>query len=117
MFIAEICSNNKKQANYESIVFEPCMVLKVIPSLLNTMILSMMQGAFHESTVALSGYFFFFHLLCAFAVKYPELVSVVDSQLPNFLEDEFGRSKKSCPLSWGVVCNDVYLKLRLEKCF
>lgn len=73
------------------------MVLKVLPSLLNTMIVEIMKGKTHESEVALQGYLSFYHLFLAFVLKYPELQREIDDRVRTFLESERGRMKRVCP--------------------
>lgn len=93
--IAQICWKTKESEGVPQ--FNPLMVLKVLPALLNTIIVSMMRGHVHESIAALSTYTATFQLLVAFALKYPELQASADRRLTAFLESEDGRRKKSCP--------------------
>jgi len=92
--IADICW--KKKAS-ERAIFHPLMVLKVLPALLNTSIVSMMRGNVHESVAALSAYISVFQLMVAFTLRYPELQASADKRLRAFLATETGRSKKECP--------------------
>jgi len=93
--IAEIARN--KALSNTKVVFHPPMVLKVLPSLLNTMIVEIMKGKTHESEVALQGYLSFYHLFLAFTIKYPELQKEIDNRVKLFLESERGRMKRVCP--------------------
>lgn len=93
--IAEIVRNKGLQKT--KLVFHPPMVLKVLPSLLNTMIVEIMKGKTHESEVALQGYLSFYHLFLAFVLKYPELQQEIDERVRIFLESEKGRMKRVCP--------------------
>jgi len=93
--IAEIVRNKALQNT--KLTFHPAMVLKVLPSLLNTMIVEIMKGKMHESEVALQGYLSFYHLFLAFVLKYPELQKEIDERVRVFLESERGRMKRVCP--------------------
>jgi len=72
-------------------------VLKVLPSLMNTMVVRMMEGDLYESILAIQGYLSFYHLFLAFTQKYPELVEAIDSRISTFLKNEQGRIKRNCP--------------------
>jgi ubiquitin-protein ligase/predicted RNA-binding protein with RPS1 domain len=93
--IAEVARN--KALHNTKVAFHPPMVLKVLPSLLNTMIVEIMKGKTHESEVALQGYLSFYHLFLAFTIKYPELQKEIDNRVKVFLESERGRMKRVCP--------------------
>ena len=93
--IADMCRNSM---NRQSIMrFKPSMALKVLPSLMNTMVVRIMEGSAHESMVSLQSYVYFYHLLLAFAQKYPEIQDAVDERARLFLSGEDGRSKRVCP--------------------
>lgn len=93
--IANIARN--KYMSKVELKFHPVMVLKVLPSLLNTMIVQIMKGSLFESELALQGYLTFYHLFLAFIVKYPELQTEIDNRVKNFLASEQGRRKRQCP--------------------
>ncbi len=77
--------------------FHVSFVLKILPTLMNTMIVAMMRGDTQESIAALSGYTQVYHLFIAFVLKYPELQRMVDDRIAAFCASEHGRSKRACP--------------------
>jgi predicted RNA-binding protein with RPS1 domain len=93
--IALICTN--KYLPHTHLLFHPAMVLKVLPALLNTMIVEMMKGSLFESELALQGYLTFYHLFLALVLKYPELQREIDRRVESFLGSEEGRKKRECP--------------------
>ena len=77
--------------------WSPYLVLKVIPTLMNTMVVKVMKGELHESIVALEGYTMFYHLLLSFVLEYPFLQTFIDKVIGDFLENETNRGKKIVP--------------------
>jgi len=125
--IVEILNDPKYAKNYQD--WNPYYVLKIIPTLMNTMVVKTMKGELHESIVALEGYTMFYHLLLAFIVEYPFLQNFIDEQLSYFndksAENEY-RNKKKVPslgeliallsasnkFSWREICTSY-----LRECF
>jgi len=85
--------------------WSPELVLKIIPTVLTSMIVDTMKGEMHESIVALEGYTMFYHLLLAFIEKFPELQVLIDSKVENFRRGEEFRNKKIIPnLGHWIAC-------------
>lgn len=80
-------------------------VLKILPCLMNSMVVKTMQGQLHESIAALEGYVLFYHMLLAFAEAMPEIRQIVDKRIAKFLRNEWGRSKDNVPnLGEFIAC-------------
>jgi hypothetical protein len=92
-----MAGNSKMGVQLPPKPWDPFFVLKIIPALMNSMIVKVMKGDLHESIVALEGYTMMFHLMLAFCAEYPELQEFVDTAIGNFIEDENMRSKKKTP--------------------
>lgn len=76
----------------------PLFALKVLPAVMNTMVVSVMGGSLHQSLVALEGYAMFFHLLLACVRSHPPLQRMVDEKIHSFLTDADARSKRGTPI-------------------
>jgi len=122
--ICEILNDPKYVKDFKD--FDPYYVLKIIPTLMNTMVVRTMKGELHESIVALEGYTMFYHLLLSFIVEYPFLQEFIDRNLGEFNQKMSGnvyRDKKhvtslgewiallstSNKYSWRDVCT-AYLR-------
>lgn len=90
--ITDILNDPKYAKEYKD--WNPYYVLKIIPTLMNTMIVKTMKGELHESIVAMEGYAMFYHLLIAFIVKYPYLQTFIDKNLQQFISNNQQRDKK-----------------------
>jgi len=105
--------------------FEPWMALAVLPQLMNSFAVSLMNAkdgvTRHASEKALLGYCSFHHMLLALASRHPCIAQVAEDKLRNFLRTESGRHKSQTPdlgqllvyvalsegLSWQDVAWDV----------
>jgi len=109
------------------------LVLKVIPKLMNSMIVTLMKNNSEEKLVlgnyfverhiserALLGYCSFHHMLLYFTKKYPEIQDRVNKKVAEFLNNKEARSKEVVPdmgeflatmsvssYSWGQVGKTV----------
>jgi ubiquitin-protein ligase len=81
--------------------FEPWMVLAVLPQLMNSFAVSLMNAkegvTRHTSEKALLGYCSFHHMLLALVARHPCIAAVADDKLRNFLRSEVGRHKAQTP--------------------
>jgi len=81
--------------------FEPWMALAVLPQLMNSFAVSLMNAkegvTRHSSEKALLGYCSFHHMLLALAARHPCIAQVADEKLRNFLRGEGGRHKSQTP--------------------
>lgn len=77
--------------------FQPELVLKVLPKLINSTVVTFMNGTTHTSERALQGYFQF-HSLFLWAIQtYPSLQKQIDNTIQTFLKDPAQRSKNNTP--------------------
>lgn len=96
--MTEIINGNKYNTKLKD--WSPYYVLKIIPTLMNTMIVRVMKGELHESIIALEGYMMFYHTMLAFIIKYPFLQKFINKNLGEFVEkneNNIYRDKKHVP--------------------
>jgi len=90
-------------------------ILKILPCLMNSMVVKTMQGDLHESIAALEGYILFYHMLLAFAEESPMLRKIVDRRVAKFKKSEWGRSKDNVPnLGEFIACLAISNKYSWE---
>jgi len=81
--------------------FEPWMALAVLPQLMNSFAVSLMNAregvTRHASEKALLGYCSFHHMLLGLASRHPCMAQVAEDKLRNFLRAENGRHKSQTP--------------------
>jgi len=96
----------RKIANKKELTSIPDVVLYVLPKLMNTMIVSMMQGKTDEtkfyvesfiSERALLGYCSFHHMLLFFANEYPAIQTRIDSIVEKFMASPDDQQKSVVP--------------------
>ncbi len=67
----------------------------MLPALMNTMVVNVMNGSLHASIVALEGYCSFHRLLLLFVQKYPSLQKLIDDRALAFVRYAPQKKKKS----------------------
>jgi len=81
--------------------FEPWMALAVLPQLMNSFVVSLMNAkdgvTRHASEKALLGYCSFHHMLLALASRHPCIPQVAEEKLHGFACSESGRHKSKVP--------------------
>merc|ERR1712151_1443826 len=81
--------------------FEPWMALVVLPQLMNSFAVSLMNAkdgvSRHTSEKALLGYCSFHHMLLALAAEHPSIAQVAHDKLRNFMRGGSGRHKSQTP--------------------
>lgn len=77
--------------------FRPDMVLRVLPCLMNQMVVALMNGGLHESENAIHAFCHYLRLLMRFWGGYPQLSQHVETKVKNFVSDRRHRSKKHVP--------------------
>eukprot|EP00930_Biecheleria_cincta_P045339 TRINITY_DN31259_c0_g1_i1.p1 TRINITY_DN31259_c0_g1~~TRINITY_DN31259_c0_g1_i1.p1 ORF type:complete len:916 (-),score=177.15 TRINITY_DN31259_c0_g1_i1:198-2945(-) len=81
--------------------FQPWMALAVLPQLMNSFAVSLMNSkqevTRHASEKALLGYCSFHHMLLALCAKHPSIERVATKKLQNFIRREAGRHKSETP--------------------
>jgi len=77
--------------------FTPKLGLDLLTKLMNSMIVTVMQGVVHASLRAIDGYIAFHRLLIALLIKYPTLQQVVDDKIEEFLTNPQTRRKSGTP--------------------
>lgn len=91
--------------------FTPNMVLQVLPKLLNSTVVTFMNGTSHTSEKALQGYFMFHRLFLWCLEQYPNLLEIINNTVKNFVTDPKERLKSVTPnvgewLTLLTVCNN-----------
>lgn len=94
LFLAEhsismLCENSTRK-------FEPLMILQVLPKLLVTLVVEMMQEATHTSIQALRVFVYFYRLFGLLLERYPEVRGELDKRIADFKADESNRVKDKC---------------------
>jgi len=79
------------------------MVTKVIPVLMNTFIVIIMNGNMHESINALSAYTQVYRLFLAFCEKYTDIRKDIDTKIYNFIKNPDYRIKKHIPSLGEII--------------
>jgi len=77
--------------------FEPWLAIDLLGKLMNTMVVSVMDGNLHASIVALQGYCYFHRLLIALIEEFPSLGESVNKRISKFLSHEDYRHKREVP--------------------
>ena len=72
------------------------MVLQVLPKLLVTLVVEMMQESTHTSIQALRVFVYFYRLFGLLLERYPEVRKELDQRIALFKEDESNRVKDKC---------------------
>ena len=70
---------------------------KVVPKLLNSTVVTFMNGSTHTSERALEGYFLFHQLFVSLIKQFPELQTAVNTAVKKFIQDPQARLKKNTP--------------------
>jgi len=73
--------------------FNPQMVLRVLPALINKNTVWMMKGDIHESESAIYAYCHYLRLFMRFLQLYPELVTQIDNEVKEFIGAKNNRSR------------------------
>ena len=77
--------------------FKPDMVLRVLPALMNKMVVALMDGELHESENAIHAFCHYLRLLMRFLDEYPSLTQQVEAKVKRFLSHRSNRSKSAVP--------------------
>jgi ubiquitin-protein ligase len=77
--------------------FRPEMILRVLPCLMNKMIVAMMNGDLFESEAAIYAYCHYLGLFLRLLKNDSSLRTVIDFQIQSFLESRYNRHKKQVP--------------------
>ncbi len=119
--ISMLCENSTRK-------FEPGMVLQVLPKLLVTLVVDIMQESTHTSIQALRVFVYFFRMFALLVERHPEVLKEVEARLTAFKADEANRVKDKCSsmgdilayllISTRFKCNDLlaeYLDESLDR--
>ncbi|PRP87038.1 hypothetical protein PROFUN_04774 [Planoprotostelium fungivorum] len=87
--------------------FDPSMVLYILPKLMNTTIVLLMDKGVYASQKALDGYWMIHRLFIAMVQEYPQLKPSIDKRLRDFAMKEECRNVKWKDLCW-VYLNEVF---------
>ncbi|EPS45064.1 hypothetical protein H072_987 [Dactylellina haptotyla CBS 200.50] len=90
-FMVEMCPE------YGSKLFTPRMVLDVIPKMMNTLVVLLMDNGEKISSKAIEGYFLLHRLFRAMIAEYPQLQVEVDARIGRVMASEESRMKGSLP--------------------
>ena len=77
--------------------FHPEMCLKVLPAIMNQMVLKMVEDKIHHSVQAIEAYCHLLRLLMAFLNEYPDLYKTIQTCVNNFINSVVHRTKKYVP--------------------
>ena len=77
--------------------FQPFMVLRVLPCLMNKMVVAMMKKDLHESNLAIYAYCHYLALFFRMLKEYPFLKTEMDSRISRFFMSYKGRHKDNVP--------------------
>jgi ubiquitin-protein ligase len=77
--------------------FQPFMVLRVLPCLMNKMVVAMMKKDLHESTLAIYAYCHYLALFFRMLEEYPFLRTEMDTRIFAFFTSYKGRHKDNVP--------------------
>ncbi|KAF3189257.1 hypothetical protein TWF225_003012 [Orbilia oligospora] len=90
-FMVEMCPE------YGTRLFQPRMVLDVIPKMMNTLVVLLMDNGEKISSKAIEGYFLLHRLFRALLVEFPQLQKEVDERIRRVKESEESRTKSVLP--------------------
>ncbi|KAK6504829.1 hypothetical protein TWF481_006766 [Arthrobotrys musiformis] len=90
-FMVEMCPE------YGTRLFQPRMVLDVIPKMMNTLVVLLMDNGEKISSKAIEGYFLLHRLFRAMLGEYPHLQREVDERIRRVKESEECRTKSALP--------------------
>lgn len=77
--------------------FHPSMVVRVLPCLMNQMIVALMNGGMHESENAIHAFCHYLRLLMRFLGAYKQLNQLVETKVNNFVSNRRNRRKQVIP--------------------
>ena len=77
--------------------FQPDMILRVLPALINKNIVAMMNGETHESESAIFAYCHFLRLFMRLLEMYPKMKATINSEISQFIQNKSYRNKSRVP--------------------
>jgi len=90
--------------------FVPEFVLRVLPSLMNKMVVALMNGQTFASENCIIAYVYYLRLLIRFIQEYPKLDNLIDNEIGNFVANARFRNKKVVP-----DIGEFFVKLSVSK--
>jgi len=103
---AKKVANKPNEYSHKNLLFASDFLpaLTILPKLMNTQMVALLNGKAHLSEAALTGFMGFHHLLLSILNRFPSLQKIVEKQLANFLLGEENRSKKQIPNLGEFMC-------------
>ncbi|KAK6528298.1 hypothetical protein TWF281_009542 [Arthrobotrys megalospora] len=90
-FMVEMCPE------YGTRLFQPRMVLDVLPKMMNTLVVLLMDNGEKISSKAIEGYFLLHRLFRALLVEFPQLQKEIDERIRKVKDSEECRTKSALP--------------------
>ncbi|EWC47541.1 hypothetical protein DRE_03161 [Drechslerella stenobrocha 248] len=87
----------KMSPEFGTRVFSPRMVLSVLPKMMNTLVVLLMDEGDRVSTKAIEGYFLLQRLFRALIDEYPNLQAEIDERIRSVVSREQNRTKTALP--------------------
>jgi Mg-chelatase subunit ChlD len=76
--------------------FDPLQIINVLPRLMSTIVIMLVEGGIDEVDDALNGYCMLHRLFIALVLHYPSLKDEINNKVKDFITNESSRTKSTC---------------------